>query len=76
MRPLFQLRFPVTSQHVADLETAGVFQNRENKIVLGVPMLFVLSFLTESLKICHSLLKRLYSCFAQGYLGRQGHYRT
>lgn len=42
MRPLFQLRFPVTSQHVADLETAGVFQNRENKIVLSVLMLCVL----------------------------------
>lgn len=61
------------SQRVADLETAGVFQGRKNKIVLGVPMLYVLLFLTKKLTTYHPLLKMLYSCFARDYVGRKGH---
>lgn len=74
MSPLFQLRFSVASQCVADLQGAGVFQSWKSKVVLGVPMLYVLLFLIARLAIYHSLLKMLYSCFAQDYLGRQGHY--
>lgn len=58
MSPLFEPSFSVATQHVPDFETVGIFQEQKNKVVLDVPMLYILLFIAR-LAICNSVLKML-----------------